>query len=59
MEKRDQLYLAFVDLTKAIDLVKRTKLWHALKKTGIKVNCTKVYKECTKQLRRVCGLQQI
>ena len=35
-KKKGKLYVAFVDLTKAFDLVKRTKLWEVLLKTGVK-----------------------
>ena len=35
-KKRGKLYVAFVDLTKAFDLVKRTKLWDVLIRTGVK-----------------------
>ena len=35
-KKKGKLYVAFVDLTKAFDLVKRTKLWEVLLKIGVK-----------------------
>ena len=35
-KKKGKLYVAFVDLTKALDLVKRPKLWEVLLNTGVK-----------------------
>ena len=40
-KKRGKLYVAFVDLIKAFDLINRSKLWKVVSKTGIK---DKLYK---------------
>ena len=53
MKKWGKLYVAFVHLTKAFDLVKRPKLWDVLKRSGIKRKLYKVYKKCAKTVK-VC-----
>ena len=41
-EKNQELYMVFIDLTKAFDTVNRTALWKILKKLGIPDNMIKV-----------------
>lgn len=41
-EKNQELYMVFIDLTKAFDTVNRAALWKVLKKLGIPVNMLRV-----------------
>ena len=50
LKKKGKLYVAFVELTKAFDIVQRSKLWRILKKTGIK---GKVYNSLTGMYKTV------
>ena len=59
-KKRGKLYVAYVDLTKAFDLVNRNKLWKVVSNTGIKgklyKNLLAMYKSVNSCIRTSDGL---